>query len=399
VIPLAVGLVGRDGRDLPLTLAGSGPLARGVLMLDKPSEVFEFADVGEAPVASLNRGFSAPIKLTANLSADDLRFLAARDRDPFNRWQAVQTLATALLVDNTAAARAGEPLRHDQGLVDALGAILDDRALQPAFAAQAITLPSEADIARDIGRDVDPDAIFAARSALRATLGRALGDRLRATYERLADRGPYSPDAASAGRRALRNACLDLLASTDERASIELAARQFAGADNMTARMAALAMLALQDVPERTAALESFYRQFETDPLVVDKWFSLQATIPEPATLDRVQALTGHPAFSLANPNRVRALIGAFAQSNQTQFNRADGRGYEFLAGTVLALDGRNPQVAARLVGAFKSWRALEAARRARAEAALRHVAAASSLSRDVADMTRRALAEEQATM
>ena len=164
----------------------------------------------------------------------------------------------------------------------------------------------------------------------------------------------------------------------------------------MTARMAALATLALHDVPERTAALEDFYRQFENDPLVIDKWFSLQAMIPEPATLDRVQALTHHSAFTLANPNRVRALIGAFAQSNQTQFNRADGRGYRFLADTVLALDGRNPQVAARLIGAFKSWRALEPVRRARAEAALRQVAAAQSLSRDVADMTRRALAEEQ---
>ena len=168
MIPLAVGLVGRDGRDLPLTLAGGGPLARGVLMLDKPSEVFEFADVGEAPVASLNRGFSAPIKLTANLSADDLRFLAARDSDPFNRWQALQTLATRLLVDNVAAARTGAAARRDGGLLDALAAILADGTLDPAFVALVLTMPGEADIAREIGRDVDPDAIFAARTALRA---------------------------------------------------------------------------------------------------------------------------------------------------------------------------------------------------------------------------------------
>jgi aminopeptidase N len=395
-IPLVIGLIGPDGRDLPLKRADGGAVERSLVELTEPSLSVTFADVPASPVVSLARGFSAPVKLTSDLSADSLRFQAAHDSDPFNRWQALQTLATALLVDNTAAARAGAPLRHDQGLVDALAAILDDHGLEPAFAAQAIVLPSEADIAREVGRDVDPDAIFKARSALRTALGRALGARLRATYERLTERGPYRPDAAGAGRRALRNACLDLLAATGEPASIGLAARQFAGADNMTTRMAALATLALHDVPERSAALDGFYRQFEKDPLVIDKWFALQAMIPEAATLDRIQSLTRHPAFAPSNPNRVRALIGAFAHSNQTQFNRADGGGYRFLADTVIALDGRNPQVAARLIGAFKSWRALEAVRRAHAEAALRQVAAAPSLSRDATDMTRRALAAEQ---
>jgi aminopeptidase N len=396
-IPLVIGLIGPDGRDLALKRADGGVVERGLVELTELSQSVTFADVPASPVVSLARGFSAPIKLTSDLSADGLRFQAAHDSDPFNRWQALQTLATALLVDNTAAARAGAPLRHDQGLIDALAATLDDRGLEPAFAAQAIVLPSEADIAREISRDVDPDAIFKARSALRAALGRALGDRLRATYERLTERGPYSPDAVSAGRRALRNACLDLIAATGEPASIGLAARQFARADNMTNRMAALATLGLHDVPERSAALERFYRQFEKDPLVIDKWFALQAMIPEAATLERVQTLTRHPAFAPSNPNRVRALIGAFAHSNQTQFNRADGGGYRFLADTVIGLDGRNPQVAARLIGAFKSWRALEGVRRAHAEAALRQVAAAPSLSRDVTDMTRRALAAEQA--
>jgi aminopeptidase N len=158
--------------------------------------------------------------------------------------------------------------------------------------------------------------------------------------------------------------------------------------------MAALTTLAQHDVPERTAALEDFYRRFENDPLVIDKWLSLQAAIPEAATLDRVRALTQHPAFSFSNPNRVRSLIGAFAQANPTQFNRADGQGYEFLVDTVLALDPKNPQVAARMLSAFKSWRALEATRRARAEAALRRVDAAPSLSRDVQDIVQRTLGE-----
>ena len=162
----------------------------------------------------------------------------------------------------------------------------------------------------------------------------------------------------------------------------------------MTDRMAALATLALRDVPERASALDDFYARYGNDPLIVDKWLSLQAMIPEPATLERVKTLTRHPAFSFANPNRVRSLIGAFAQGNQTQFNRTDGAGFQFVAETVLLLDSRNPQVAARLLAAFKSWRALEPTRRAKAEAALRSVTATQGLSNDVADIARRTLAE-----
>ena len=395
VIPLVVGLLGTDGRDMPLVTHDGNRIDRGVIVLDAASKSFTFTGIDARPVLSLNRGFSAPVKLVPAPSADDLRVLAAYDADPFNRWQAVQTLATTLLVDNVAASRAGTASRRDEGLFDALRAVLADQKLEPAFVAQTLALPSEADIARDIGRDVDPDAIFTARTELRRLAGRELGETLRRTYDRMTDSGPYDPHAASAGRRALKNVCLDLLVATGGSDAIALAMRQFEAADNMTDRMAALASLSQHDVPERTAALESFYMRFESDPLVIDKWLGLQAAIPERATLDRVKALMEHSAFSLANPNRVRALIGSFALANQTQFNRADGAGYQFLADTVLALDGRNPQVASRMMGAFKSWRALEPSRRAYAEAALRRVAAAETLSRDVADMVRRSLAEE----
>jgi aminopeptidase N len=395
VIPLAIGLVGRDGRDLPLALADGRTIEHGVLTLSRPAESFVFGGIEEPPVPSLNRGFSAPIKLIANVAADDLRFLAARDTDTFNRWQALQTLATRLLVDNTAALRAERPVRQDGGLIDALGAVLADSALEPAFVALMLSLPGEADIAREIGRDVDPDAIFAARSALRRTLGERLAAPLFDHYRRLSEGGPYSPDAASAGRRALRNTCLDLLVATRRTDAITLAARQYQAADNMTDRMAALAALSLADVPERAAALDDFYTRYAGDPLIVDKWFSLQAAIPEPATLDRVKALTAHPAFSFANPNRVRALISAFAMANQKEFSRADGAGFDFVADTVLALDPKNPQLAARLLSALKSWRVLEPQRRARAQAALQRVAAAPSQSADVADIVKRALAAD----
>ena len=367
---------------------------RGIIALTKSAETFDFTDVDEAPVPSLNRGFSAPIRLVANLGADDLRFLAARDNDPFNRWQAVQMLATRLLVDNVAALRAGGAASNDPGFLAALGAILADPRLEPAFVAQVLTPPGEADIAREIGRDIDPDAIFAARSALRAAIGAHLAQALSDRYRDLGDAAPYRPDAAGAGRRALRNACLDLMVAARLPDAIARAARQYETADNMTDRLAALTTLSLRDVPQRAGVLADFYARHGDDPLIVDKWLGLQAAIPEPATLDRVKALTAHAAFSFANPNRVRALIGSFTMANQTQFNRPDGGGYGFLVDTVLALDPKNPQVAARLLSALKSWRVLEPARRALAQAALRRVAAAPALSRDVSDITARALGD-----
>jgi aminopeptidase N len=393
-LPFAVALVGRDGKDLPLRLADGGSVARGVLTVTKSAQSFVFADIAAPPVPSLNRGFSAPIKLIANLSADDLRFLAARDGDPFNRWQALQTLATKLLVDNAAALRTQGSAREDTGFIDALGLILADGTLEPAFVALLLTLPGEADIAREIGRDVDPDAIFTARSRLQTAIGERLGVPLFDHYRRLSEAGPFRPDAASAGRRALRNTCLDLLVATRRPDAIAMAARQYDLADNMTDRMAALWALSLRDVPERAAAIEDFYARYADDPLIIDKWFTLQAAIPEPATLDRVKALTQHPAFSFGNPNRVRSLVSAFAMANQKEFNRPDGAGYAFVVDTVLALDPKNPQLAARLLSALKSWRVLEPTRRALAEQSLQRVAATASLSPDVGDIVQRALAK-----
>jgi len=394
VIPLTVGLVGRAGADLPLAIDGR-PLARGVLELKERSHSFVFTGVTERPIPSLNRGFSAPIKLKLPIEPDDLRFLAAHDPDPFNRWQAVQTLAMSLLTGNVSALREGRPLREDQGLMAALAAILADSKLEPAFMALTLTPPSEADIAREIGRDVDPDAVFTARKKLRAAIGEQLGAGLLETYGRMTTPGPYRPDAAGAGRRALKNVCLDLLAATQADDAIARALSQYDGADNMTDRMAALEILSQHDRPERTRALDDFYRRYADDPLIIDKWLSLQAVIPEPATVERVRALTSHPAFSMSNPNRVRSLIGVFALANHTQFNRSDGAGYDFVADIVLALDPKNPQVAARIMGAFRSWRALEERRRARAEATLRRVAAVASLSRDVGDIVARTLADK----
>jgi aminopeptidase N len=391
VVPLDIGLVGKDGRDLPL-VSQSDSVVHGVFVLSKPAASVEFTGIAERPVLSINRGFSAPIKLNSDLNADDLTFLAAHDGDAFNRWQALQTISMRLLIDNVAALQAGKTPGTDEKLIAALAATLADVKLEPAFMALALVPPGEGDVAREIGRDIDPDAVFSARRALRANIGDRLGRALIDIYERMIVPGAYSPDATSAGRRALRNAALDLLAATGSPDAIIRAARQYDAADNMTDRMAALMTLCLHGGPERARALADFYARYAANALVIDKWFSLQAMIPRPDTLDQVRALTAHPAFSFANPNRVRALIAAFA-ANPTQFNRADGTGYDFLAHNVLALDPKNPQLAARLATAFRTWRTLEQGRRSKAQAALERIKAAPNRSRDLADIVERALA------
>ncbi|ALK10095.1 aminopeptidase N [Blastochloris viridis] len=391
VIPLKIGLVGPNGADLPLEIDGGGR-SDGVIEVDRAHQAFVFRNVPARPVPSLNRGFSAPIKLTANLTEDDLLFLIRHDRDPFNRWQSAQVLAMRHLLDAVAARRDRRKPASADALIDALGRTLDDAERDPAFAAQVLMMPSEADIAREIGSDVDPDLIFAARRDLRAALARALSERLWRPLHEAATTAPYTPDATGAGRRALRNACLDLIATTGTPPALAAALRQVETADNMTERFAALSVLTLNGADSREAALARFYERYAGDHLVIDKWFGLQASIAEPGTLERVRDLMSHPAFSAANPNRVRALVGTFAIANQTQFNRSDGAGFELVAEVVLATDSRNPQLAARLLSAFKSWRALEPTRRAAAEAVLRRIAASDPLSSDVRDIVERSL-------
>jgi aminopeptidase N len=348
--------------------------------------------VDRRPIPSLLRGFSAPVNLDAPTSDEDLLILLAHDSDMFNRWQAAQTCATRWILRAVEAIRAGREPVEDERLAVAMGAVLARFAQDPAFTAQAIILPSEADIARELGRDVDPDAVHAGRRALRRLLGRNLAEQLRSVYDALDEARAYSPDAASAGRRALRNASLDLIAAADPAQGGQLATAQFRTSNNMTDQIGALAVLSLIPGEAREQALDSFFRAHADDALVIDKWFALQATIPEAETLARVRRLMGHHAFSMTNPNRLRSLVGSFASGNQTRFNAIDGSGYDLLVETVIAVDPKNPQVAARLLGAFRSWRLLEPARRAMAEAALKRVALQPDLSADVRDIVERSL-------
>jgi aminopeptidase N len=395
LMPIRLGLIGEDGAEIPLAQddpASEREAKYGIFELGESHRRIVFKDVPTRPVPSLLRRFSTPAILDIALSESDLLVLLAHDSDPFNRWQAAQTFATRLMIRSTELIRAGELPDFNPDFAEALGAAIEANLADPAFAAQLASLPSEADIARDIGSNVDPDAIHMARRALRGDIGKALGPRLLAIYERLTSDAPFSPDAASAGRRALRNACLDLYAAGNPADGSDIAMRQFQQGANMTDQMAALVTLSAHATAQRERALDSFFRSHAGEPLILDKWFSLQAMIQEPETLARVKRLTHNHAFSLTNPNRVRALIGAFA-GNPTGFNAADGAGYRFVAETALQLDEINPQVAARLLSAFRSWRNLESTRRALAQSALESVATREKLSPDVLDIVARALA------
>lgn len=390
VIPVRLGLIGPDG---PLAEATSAEVEAGVFVLAAAEASLTFGNVAAAPVPSLFRDFSAPVRVESGLDDAARLTLLRHDTDDFNRWEAAQRVAMRIMI---AQVRGAETEAGADALVDALGAFLDAQALRnPAFAAQVLALPSEGDIADEIGTEIDPDAIYRARRDLRRRLGATLRDRLTALRAALAERPgtAFSPDAASAGRRALRNAALDLIAAADAEAGRELAQAQIAAASNMTDRLAALATLALLPGEAREAALAAFAERFAAEPLVLDKWFGLQAMIPEADTVARIRGLQEHPAFAMTNPNRVRALVGSFSLANPTQFNRPDGAGYDLVADTILALDGTNPQVAARLMTAFGSWRRLESGRRRTAERVLRRIAATPGLSRDVADIGTRSLA------
>jgi aminopeptidase N len=396
-MPIALGLVDPDGAEVELvsTDASAEELRAGVFALEGARRTLEFTGVARRPALSFLRGFSAPVRVDDDLSEGDLVTLLKHDHDPFNRWQALQTLATRLLMRSVAAIRAGRAPAPEPAFIDAYGSVIADALrglIDPAFAAQALALPSEADLAREIAQDVDPDAIYRAHENLRGALGRAHGAELAALYEAMADAGAFHPDAASAGRRALRNGALAMLVAGSAVEGGARAHRQFGEADNMTARFGALAALSMIPGAARERALDAFARRFAAEPLILDKWFALQAQIPERETLDRVRTLMKHHAFSLSNPNRVRALIGGFA-ANATQFNRADGAGYDLICEVVLILDPTNPQVAARLLTALRSWRSLEAGRRAKAEAVLRRIGDQPDLSTDVRDIVTRSLA------
>ena len=391
-IPFAVGLVGPDGSDIALRLDGEKNAGDGtrVLSLTEREQRFEFVDVPQRPVPSLARDFSAPVIVRHDYDERSLTHLMAHDSDAFNRWEAGQRLATAVMLKGVEDVRAGRGFNAPESFVDAFGAVLADSSRDPAFAAEALLLPGESFIGEQMDV-VDPDAIHAVRTALARRVAEVLRDELLAAYRANAVEGSYSPDPASAGRRALRNLALAYLMETQTPEACDLVHRQYTAADNMTDSVAALAVLADFACGERDEALESFYARWKGEPLVLDKWLRVQALSRLPNTLDEVKRLTAHPAFSIKNPNKVYALIGAFT-ANHVRFNAADGSGYAFVAEQVIALDALNPQVASRVARAFDRWKKLDAGRQMHARAALERIRDSGKLSKDVAEIVTKAL-------
>ncbi len=381
VIPVVMGLLDGDGSET----------ATRTLMLTETKQSFDFDNVLAAPVPSLLRGFSAPVKL-AGVTLEQLQFLAAHDTDPFVRWESSQQYATKVLLDMGVAWRRGDAPALAHGLIDALRATLRGADADQAFAAEALALPGEAFLADQMAV-VDVDAIHAMRNAARAEIGRALQTELRATYDRLTDGGDYSIDGAAIGRRALRNTCLGYLNANGNAEGIALAKVQFDAAQNMTDVLAALSVLSAIDCVERRAALDAFHARWHGDDLVLDKWFAIQAMSPLPGTPDAVRALAAHADFDFKNPNRVRALVASFASGNQVRFHDSAGRGYRFLADTIITLDPMNSQIAARLVPPLGQWRRMDSTRQTLMQQELQRILDTPGLSKGTYEMASRSIA------
>jgi aminopeptidase N len=398
VIPLGVGLLGRDGRPMTLRLedeAEAAASANRLLVLDEAKAFFTFVDIDEAPVLSLLRGFSAPVTLFDGLGDAELIVLLRHDSDPFNRWEAGQRLALSRLLA-AATGEADTPL--DIAFVEAMRDLLRHPDLDAAFKELVLTLPSEAYVAEQLAT-VDPQRIHAARESMKCQLATALYADWQQTFEAHQVAGGYTPDPVSSGHRALANLALSMLCIAAGRSGDAVwpgrAWQRFKDASNMTDRQGALMALLASGSLMTDAALERFHALFKDDPLVLDKWFSLQARAPEHdgRVFARVKRLLAHPDFTLANPNRARSLIGDFCHGNPAGFHRADGAGYAFWADHVLEIDAINPQLASRIARALERWTRLDEPYRAAAHAAIARVAAHTKLSNDTHEIVSRSLA------
>ena len=388
-IPVTVGLMDGEGRPLAFERDGEAT-DQTTIVLDGPSVTVTLTGVDRAPVLSALRGFSAPVTLASRAPARDRYVLMAADPDLFNRWEAAQELARALIMGR-AAGRPDEV--GEERFAEAMGRSLSDQAADEAFKALMLTLPAENDLSLGVA-DADPGAIHAARDALRMRLALHLEEELKRLHSGLQDLGEFSPDAAGAGRRALRNAALELMVANPRAEIVELASGHYQAALNMTDAMGGLTALMLAGGPDYEAALSHFFERWKGEPLVVDKWFALQARDPDASTLGRVLALTAHPAFDAKTPNRLRALVATFATANPARFHDPSGAGYRFLADQILAVDGFNPMVAARLVDSLGQWRRYRPDLGGLMKAELQRIADAPGLSKNVFELASRALAE-----
>ena len=380
VLPISTGFVARDGAELMPT---------EVLELTKPQQVFRFSGLPSRPVPSLLRGFSAPVILDPPRPSEDLLVLLAHDTDPFNRAEAGRALGLDIADRVMAGAEVPE------AWTAALSNVLADEALDPAFKALVLDAPSIDEVSADLASRqvlVDPDDVHAAVKSMRAALGEAMSEPLRQTYHAMEVPGPYTPDPEPAGKRALGNRCLSLLASASED-GLELARSQFDTADSMTMSLAALRELVHNQAPDAAEALDRFHSKWQADPLVVDKWLMLQASAPTEDVLAQVTALTEHPSFDWKNPNKFRSLIGVFAMANPLAFHAKDGSGYAFVTDWLLKLDALNPQTTARLAGVYETCGRYTADRQDLMRTQMQRMADTAELSKNTREIVERMLA------
>jgi aminopeptidase N len=375
-IPLVTALIG--------AASGQEIAPERLILFDEAAESIRFEGIDEAPLLSINRGFSAPVIVAVERQPGELERLAECDDDPFARYEALQDMMLRVLI---AGASGGES--DPAPVIAAMRGTLTSNALDPAYKGEALTMPSESLVGDRMDR-VDPDAIHAARESLRRTVGNALARELGEAQA--ASTAGSDLSSAAKGVRRLKTVSLSLIAAGDPLRGATLAKAQYDSADNMTDRQGALAVLVMLDAPEREAALADFYDRYRGDGLVIDKWFGLQAAAPRADTIDTVERLMSHPDFTLKNPNRLRALIGSFA-SGQWVFHHPSGRGYRLLGDLILQADAINPQVAARLVPPLGRWRRFEEGRAALMRAELERIVAAPGLSKDVYEQASKSLA------
>lgn len=398
-IPVAVGLLNANGRDIPLHCVEQADKAGAktlVLELTESEQTFHFTGISKEPTPSILRNFSAPVVLDYDYSDAALAHLLAHDSDPFNRWEAGQRLATRRLIKLTEAVQQGLVLELDKVFIEALRSTLNDESLDPAFRELVLTLPSESVLAEQF-EVVDPQAIHTARQFMRANLTHHLKADLLNAYEANLTPGKYSPDAVSAAKRGLKNLALSYLLEWPDDATFALAKTQFDTAENMTDRLAALTAISqfsgsAKNARAASLALQNFYKEFKKEALVVDKWFILQA-VARTTDVAKVRLLMQHPAFTLGNPNRARSLIFSFCNANPARFHAVDGTGYALWSEVVIALNKTNPQVAARLARSLDRWKKYPKHLQALMKQALERVAATPKLSKDVAEVVTKALA------
>jgi len=397
LIPIEIALLGNDGRELELQLEGEDADGRKsrVLSLNQNEQSFTFLNVPERPLPSLLRGFSAPVKAHFDYSDAQLAFLIAHDSDDFNRWEAGQRLSVRVLQGLIKDIQTNQRSAINEHLLEAFSSLLDQTDSDPALLAEALTLPGEGYLAEQMAI-IDVDAIHAAREQLRHSLADALQTQWREIYRINQTPGEYGLSPNEMGKRRLKNCALEYLLALNTDQARETAMQHFEQAQNMTDAMGALESLTRIDCAEREIALQNFHDRWKDDALVMNKWFSLQAMSPLPGTLKRVKVLMDHPLFSMKNPNKVRALIGAFAQGNPLCFHATDGSGYAFLASRIIELDLLNPQIAARLSKVFSHWRRFDKNRQNLMRSELKRILAQPKLSCDVYEVVERSLQETE---